>query len=183
MLLRCISSKRCTACSETWRHKCGAKKRELSAPHTIRAYLYSSTSQLQLSSSLIVADPLSVSTSIVGVLGFAAQVIKLIDTYRGSFKSAHLGAQALCTEVSAIESVLQRLTDFLNTTVDEVAVTFVEGCVLRTAVDECGEIIKRLYMLFSRLAKSLKEGSGAKGVVVVFVEKLKWPSKKETCRR
>lgn len=51
---------------------------------------------------------------------------------------------------------------------------------MRTAVDECGESITRL---FSRLAKSLKKGSGAKGVAVEFVEKLKWPFKKDEFER
>jgi hypothetical protein len=83
------------------------------------------------------ADPLSVSASIIGILGFTTQVIKLLDDDVDSVKSAPEEARTLRTEIFAIQSALNNLESFLCTAVDTVTINFIDGCVLRSAIDEC----------------------------------------------
>jgi hypothetical protein len=55
------------------------------------------------------AGPLSVSASVVGILGFTAQIIKVLNDYVGSVKSAPEEARVFLTEAAAIHDVLNRL--------------------------------------------------------------------------
>jgi hypothetical protein len=80
-----------------------------------------------------------------------------LDDYVGSVKDAPAEARTLRTEVAGIQSVLDNLGDFLNT-IDETSVTFINGCVLSSAVDECNQNIKRLYMVFWKMAQAKKAG-------------------------
>ncbi|KAI5796780.1 hypothetical protein FPQ18DRAFT_134696 [Pyronema domesticum] len=57
-------------------------------------------------------DPFSVAASVVGILGFTAQTMKVLEDYVGSVKDAPAEARTLRTEVAAIQSVLDNLGVF-----------------------------------------------------------------------
>ncbi|KAI5798089.1 hypothetical protein FPQ18DRAFT_302190 [Pyronema domesticum] len=96
--------------------------------------------------------PLSVSASVVGILGFTAQIIKLLDDYVSSVKSAPEEAQSLRNDIAAIHYVLTQLTTFLNTAIDGIKNKFTDGCVLSLAIEECNRKITSIYMKVGKLA-------------------------------
>jgi hypothetical protein len=118
------------------------------------------------------SDPLSVSASILGIVGIAAQIIKILNDYVGSVRSASEEAQTLKTEAVSIHSVLQRLADFLDDAADEITINFAKECVLCSAIEECNQIMVRLHRAFG---KTLRKKSGGKGII----ENLIWPLKRE----
>jgi hypothetical protein len=125
-------------------------------------------------------DPLSVSASVLGILGFTVQIIKLLDEYVGSVKSAPDEAHALRTETAAIQSVLNRFVDFFNTgAIDELNITFINGCVLLSAVDECRTNIERLYMAIGKINRAKKSNLFTADIV----QRFKWPFKKGECKK
>jgi hypothetical protein len=119
------------------------------------------------------ADPLSVTASAVGILGFTAEIVKLLSDYISSAKSASQGAQALRTEIEMSQDVMRRLIDFLQTDGDEINSTFVDGSILVSALVQCQQSVTRLYKTFGRLSQ-LRKASRAAAVI----ESLKWPFKK-----
>lgn len=106
------------------------------------------------------ADPLSVSASIIGFVGFAGKIISILSNYVGSVKSAPQEARTLCAEIESIQDVLNRLDDFLCTGGDEIKATFADGCVLESAITECRGLLMELYKKIGRLsqAKNLPGG-------------------------
>ncbi|CCX33517.1 Similar to hypothetical protein NECHADRAFT_97213 [Nectria haematococca mpVI 77-13-4]; acc. no. XP_003042333 [Pyronema omphalodes CBS 100304] len=73
------------------------------------------------------SDPLSVSASILGIVGVTTQIVKLFNDYVGSIRSAPEEAQTLKTEVLSIHSVLQQVADFLDDASDEISVNFAKN--------------------------------------------------------
>ncbi|KAI5786915.1 hypothetical protein FPQ18DRAFT_393439 [Pyronema domesticum] len=120
------------------------------------------------------SDPLSVSASILGIVGVTTQIVKLFNDYVGSIRSAPEEAQTLKTEVLSIHSVLQQVADFLDDASDEISVNFAKKCVLCSAIEECSQIIIRLHRVFGKTLRAKKSGVGKE-----IIERLKWPLKKE----
>lgn len=120
-------------------------------------------------------DHLSVSASILGILGFTAQVVKILNDYMGSARSALQEARTLRIEISAIQNVLEKLADFMENYIDDITDDFVDGCVLRSVIDECNGTVYRLCKQFAKLTHAKKPGR----TVVDLLEHLKWPLRKE----
>jgi hypothetical protein len=124
------------------------------------------------------SDPLSISAGILGIVGIAAQIDKLLNDYVGSVRSASEEAHTVKMEVVSIHSVLQRLVGFLDDAADEISINFAKECVLCSAIEECNQILTRLHRVFGKTLRAKKSGIGKE-----IIERLKWPLKKEDCEK
>lgn len=85
------------------------------------------------------ADPLSISASVAGLLSLAIQVSQLLYTQIQASKHAPGDAKELLDELQGIESVLKRLEAFLSTQgiherifgANSMLTTAIQGCTVR----------------------------------------------------
>src|SRR4051812_28876466 len=89
-------------------------------------------------------DPLSVTSSIVGILAAAGKVAEIVEPYISSTKDAHKIAISVYSEVNRIRAVLHSLQNFLTSLsnpsasparagliqVDQLVVTFTDGVLI-----------------------------------------------------
>lgn len=118
-------------------------------------------------------DPLSISAGVAGFLSLAIEISKISTNYVGSVKSEPEEAQKLLQEVSALCNVSEQLAQFLRN--DEVKSKFESTSALVVTIDACH---RKINDLFKKL-KGLQVPSDNK--VAGFIERLKWPLRKEDC--
>ncbi|KAI5792177.1 hypothetical protein FPQ18DRAFT_305470 [Pyronema domesticum] len=121
----------------------------------------------------VAMDPLSISAGVAGFLSLAIEISKISTNYVGSVKSEPEEAQKLLQEVSALCNVSEQLAQFLRN--DEVKSKFESTSALVVTIDACH---RKINDLFKKL-KGLQVPSDNK--VAGFIERLKWPLRKEDC--
>jgi hypothetical protein len=60
------------------------------------------------------ADPLSISASVAGLLSLTIELTKSLNNYISGVKSAPEDSKRLCTETEALSAVLEKLVKFLR---------------------------------------------------------------------
>ena len=118
-------------------------------------------------------DPLSLSASVVGLLGFSAKVYEVVSSYVKKAKNAPQEAQRLEQELAALNTVLDQMSSFLSSECRSSA-AFDRTCVLISLVAECHTQIKNLWMK----CDGLREGSRLSRTVA----KLRWPLRQDECQ-
>lgn len=117
-------------------------------------------------------DPLSIATSVAGLVSLGAEAIGIIGEYYTSMKNAPKDIRDIKTEMESLSIILQRLELLLRS--DKFGGTsgsFDTSSVLATALISCETKIREVT---ARLGRP-KEGSAAR-----VWERLKWPfSEKE----
>jgi hypothetical protein len=118
------------------------------------------------------SDPLSVATSIAGIIGLAKEVTTILAQYISNVKSAHGDAARLQNELTAFCYVLDQLRGLLRT--EELQGTCFNGTSVLVSV--LGFASFHVQDLYKELDK-LNAASDSK--LTEFFERLKWPLRQE----
>jgi hypothetical protein len=123
------------------------------------------------------ADPLSVSTNVAGLLSQTLELSTILHNYVTSVQSAPEDAQHLLMEIVALGHVLKELVGFLRNKANQERVNPVnKTSVLCSVIQICQSHIEKLYKLCTKF-------SGAQSRMTHLVERIKWPLKKDNCEQ
>ena len=116
-------------------------------------------------------DPFTISTGVAGFLGLGIQIAQILTRYISEVKTAPDDTKALLTEITALNSVLTQLTEFLET--NDISAEFNEVSALTSVIGMCQKNIQDMYKKLSILRRDKKWG--------VNMDQLKWPFEKKEC--
>jgi hypothetical protein len=121
------------------------------------------------------ADPLSVSASIAGLIGLANEVAKILAQYISNVISAHEDAHRLHKELAALCHVLEQFRGFLRS----------QDALPQTHFDKTSTLLSVLGFTTSKvngLYKKLdKLGASHGGITADLVERMKRPLHRHEC--
>jgi hypothetical protein len=120
-------------------------------------------------------DPFTISTGVAGFLSLALEISKIIATYINDVKSAPDEAHNLLEEVKSLCHVLNQLVEFFEKDAKDRR-NFQPTSALCLVISACRQQIEDLHKKLKRFQVSIDGGAGR---VSGFVERLKWPLKKE----
>jgi hypothetical protein len=122
------------------------------------------------------SDPLSVSASIVGLIGLTNEVLKIVGEYTSGVKSAHEDATRIHRELTALCFVLQQMCDLLRREQLQ-GTSFDDTSVMVSVLGFTSAQIKDLYK------KLALERFGADNKVAELWEKMKLPLRQDDCEK
>ena len=110
-------------------------------------------------------DPFSITFSIVGVLGAVLQTVQLAKTYVSEAKDGKNVATEMLTELSSLQSNLERLDEFLKQD-SQASLQFTHTSALTASTIKCCEKLEKLRMILSNKLNSHQTSR---------MSRLKWP--------
>jgi hypothetical protein len=123
----------------------------------------------------ILADSLSVSASIVGLIGLAKEVLVILANYAGNVKSAHEDAGRLNKELTALCFVLDQMREFLR-----------QENLRETCFNDTSVLVSTLGLSsfhVRNLFKKLDKFGATNSKVGDFFERMKWPLRQDECEK
>jgi hypothetical protein len=105
-------------------------------------------------------NPLIISSIIIETHWLAGRINQLIGQHYGPGMFIPEEIQRIHTEIPEVCRALDKFSRFLGTTIMDKNTTFVEGCILRSTVEECHSTVKRIYVHFKEsVLKELEEST------------------------
>ncbi|KAI5816100.1 hypothetical protein BZA77DRAFT_387813 [Pyronema omphalodes] len=120
-------------------------------------------------------DGFTVSTGVAGFLSLALEITKTLKAYVNDVKSAPKESRNLLAEVTALCHILERLEQFLR---KEYTGNFEKTSALFVAIEACRDQITEIYNKVKKIEVRFEKNKSAQ-----FLERLKWPFRKEDYER
>ncbi|CCX34599.1 hypothetical protein FPQ18DRAFT_25789 [Pyronema domesticum] len=121
------------------------------------------------------ADPLSVSANVAGLIGLANEVGKIPVNYASNVKSAHEDAHCLQKELTALCHVLEQMRSLLREEKLQ-GTRFEETAALVSVLGFTNHQVNELYKKLDKLSIQAN-----KNKLADFWERIRWPLKKDEC--